>query len=490
MKSRIGWMVSVLLAFVLGIALPLLILWNPAGWKWADGWIDSGRHTSARPDHEQEGQLWTCGMHPQVIEQEPGDCPICGMQLMPVKDTGAEGRQQETEPNIRYWRAPMDPGYISDKPGKSPMGMDLIPVYEDPVEASRGIRVDPNFLQNFSVRTAVVERGDIPLGIKTIGALHYNEKRIVSVNTKFEGWIEKARVNYQGQQVHKGDVLFEIFSPQLLTTQQEYLAAIDYLARLQSQADSGAVRRAQGLVEAARQRLHFWDVTDDQIADLRKQGKTFRRLKILSPVSGIMVEKASQSLEGMKVSPGMNVYKIANLATVWALVEVFEHQIQHLRVGQRVRLTVDAFPGRTWRGAVIRLNPELDTRTRTLGAQVEVPNPGGRLRPGMYANIEIEVPGITGAVIVPEEAILHTGERSVVIVQKDRTIFQAKEVELGAAGNGFQEVRKGLNAGERVVTSSQFLLDSESNLREAISKMTAKTKAQNQEPPHLPAEHQ
>ena len=124
----------------------------------------------------------------------------------------------------------------------------------------------------------------------------------MSVNTKFEGWIEKARVNYQGQQVHKGDVLFEIFSPQLLTTQQEYLAAIDYLARLQSQADSGAVRRAQGLVEAARQRLHFWDVTDDQIADLRKQGKTFRRLKILSPVSGIMVEKASQSLEGMKVS--------------------------------------------------------------------------------------------------------------------------------------------------------------------------------------------
>ena len=449
MKSRIGWMVSVLLAFVLGFALPLLILWNPAGWKWADGWIDSGRHTSAGPDHEQDGQLWTCGMHLQVIEQEPGDCPICGMQLMPVKDTGAEGRQQETEPTIRYWRAPMDPGYISDKPGKSPMGMDLIPVYEDPVEASRGIRVDPNFLQNFSVRTAVVERGDIPLGIKTIGALHYNEKRIVSVNTKFEGWIEKARVNYQGQQVHKGDVLFEIFSPQLLTTQQEYLAAIDYLARLQSQADSGAVRRAQGLVEAARQRLHFWDVTDDQIADLRKQGKTFRRLKILSPVSGIMIEKASQSLEGMKVSPGMNVYKIANLATVWALVEVFEHQIQHLRVGQRVRLTVDAFPGRTWRGAVIRLNPELDTRTRTLGAQVEVPNPGGRLRPGMYANVEIEVPGITGAVIVPEEAILHTGERSVVIVQKDRTIFQAKEVELGAAGNGFHEVRKGLNAGER-----------------------------------------
>ncbi len=483
MKSRLGWTISVLLAFLLGVALPLLTLWNPAGWKWADRWIDNGRHTAAGPDHEQDGQLWTCGMHPQVIEEEPGTCLICGMQLMPVKATGSEGRRQESEPTIRYWRAPMDPNYISDKPGKSPMGMDLIPVYEDSAEVEGEIRVDPNFLQNFSVRTTVVERGDIPLGIKTIGALHYNEKRIVSINTKFEGWIEKARVNYQGQRVRKGDVLFEIFSPQLLTTQQEYLAAIDYLERLRTQAHPNAVHRAQGLVEAARQRLLFWDVTDDRIADLKKHGKTLRRLKILSPISGVVVEKASESLEGMKVSPGMNVYKIADLATVWAKVEVFEHQMRHLQVGQRVRLTVDAFPGRRWRGTVIHLNPELDSRTRTLGAQVEIPNPGRRLRPGMYANIEIEVPGIAGAVKVPEEAILHSGERSVVIVQKDRTVFEAREVELGTAGNGFHEVRRGLKAGERVVTSSQFLIASESNLREAISKMTAKTKAQDKEPP-------
>ncbi len=487
MNSRSRWIISVLVAFLLGVALPLLILWNPAGWKWADRWIDSSRRVTAKPDPGGYKRLWTCGMHPQVIKEEPGACPICGMRLAPVKDIGVEDKGPKAKPTVRYWQAPMDPNYISDKPGKSPMGMDLIPIYEDPVEVEREIRVDPNFLQNFSVRTTVVERGSILLEIKTIATLHYNPKSIVSINTKFEGWIEKARVNYRGEPVHQGDVLFEIFSPQLLTTQQEYLAAIDYLERLGAQAHPNAVHRARGLVEAARQRLLFWDISDDQITDLKKRGKTFRRLKILSPVSGVVIEKAGESLEGMKVSTGMNIYKIANLATVWAHVEVFEHQIRHLRIGQRARITVDAFPGHTWRGNIIYLDPNFDSQTGTLGAQVEIANPGRRLRPEMYANIEIEAPGLTEVVKVPEEAILHTGERSVVIVQKSRTIFEAREVELGTAGQGFQEVRSGLEAGERVVTSSQFLIDSESNLREALSKMAAHTKARgNESPPHVP----
>ena len=290
--------------------------------------------------------------------------------------------------------------------------------------------------------------------------------------------MKRAHVNYLGQRVRKGDLLFEIFSPQLLTTQQEYLAAIQYLERLRGQAHPKAVERARDLVEAARQRLLLWDVTEDQIGTLKTQGKAFRRLKVASPASGVVVDQAAETLEGMKVSPGMNLYRVADPSTVWAQVEVFQHEMRHLRIGQRVLVSLDAFPERRWQGTVVSLNPELDPRTRTLGAQVEIPNRDERLHPEMVAEVELEIPGPAKALKVPEEAVLHTGERSVVVVQKETNLFEPREVELGAAGGGFQEIRKGLKAGERVVTSSQFLIDSESNLREAINKIAAQSEVE------------
>ena len=479
MKSHGGWILGLVLAFLLGLALPMLMDGKLPVWDRLSGWLERVRSSGPASELGQplaQPQYWTCGMHPQVIREESGACPICHMELVPVRDPAAEPEPSRQERRIRHWRAPMDPTHISDKPGKSPMGMDLVPVYEEPAAESSGIRVHPGFLQNFSIRSTMVEKGRIPRRIRTIATLHYNPRNMVSINTKFEGWIEAAHVNTLGQRVSQGDLLFEIFSPQLLTTQQEYLAALQFLERLRGQADPRAVQRAQALVEAARQRLLFWDVTDDQIRRLKTQGKAFRRLEIASPVSGVVVEQASESLEGMKVSPGMNLYRIADPSTVWAQVEVFQHEMRHLRIGQRVRVSLDAFPELKWQGTVVSLNPELDPRTRTLGVQVEIPNSEGRLHSEMVAEVELEIPGPANALRVPEEAVLHSGERSVVIVQKEPNFFEPREVELGAAGGGFQEIRRGLSAGERVVISSQFLIDSESNLREAINKIAARAR--------------
>lgn len=437
MKSKGRSFLLVSLAFLLGAALPALLLWNPGRWQWADRFVTRLHRPAAPVEKQQAKQLWTCGMHPQVIQEEPGNCPICGLKLVPVRE-----------------------------PTASTAGSAL-PAHED----KAGIRVDPNFLQNFSVRTAVVETGAIPLEIRSVGILAYNEKNIVSVNTKFEGWIEKARVNYVGETVRGGQVLFEVYSPQLVTTQQEYLAALDYLERLSSGGHPDAVERARALVEAARQRLRYWDITDEQITQLSKSGKARRTLQIVSPVSGIVVEKMSESLEGMKLAPGINVYKIADLSTVWVNIEVFESQIQYLRLGLRARIRVGAFPTRRWAGRIIYIAPSMNPETRTLRASIEIPNPGWKLRPEMYADVELEVPTVSAAIRVPEEAILHSGERSVVIVEKGKGVFEPREVELGPTGGGYQMVRRGLQPGEVVVTSSQFLIDSESNLKEAISKI-------------------
>jgi len=493
MKSKGSLIFLILSVFLMGAAVPTLVIWNPAHWGWAQRFANGLRSHPAGSTGQQANQLWTCGMHPQVIQDRPGNCPICGMKLVPLKQEtaaspgAASSTGGEKERKILYWRAPMDPNYISDKPGKSPMGMDLVPVYEDEQPTATGIRVDPGFLQNFAVRTAVVEKGAIPTEIRTVGVLTYNEKNIASVNTKFEGWIEKAYVNYIGEPVKKNQLLFEIYSPQLVTTQQEYLAALDYVSRLERNgAQPDAVDRARSLLEAARERLRYWDITANQIEQLRRTRKPSRTLKLYSPVSGIVVSKMDRAIEGMQLTPGMNVFRIADLSTVWAEIQIYEYQLQHVRLGQRARITVDAFPGRRWSGKIIYLDPALDRKTRTLKAFVEIPNPSLRLRPEMYANVEIRPPAVAGAVKIPEEAIIHTGERNIVIVEKDKGVFEPREVKLGITGDGFTEVRQGLRPGEVVVTSSQFLIDSESNLKEAVQKILAARSAKS-EPAAAPA---
>lgn len=374
--------------------------------------------------------LYTCSMHPQVVEHEPGDCPICRMDLVPV--------------------------------------MNAAPV----PAASPGVRVNQGFLQSFGVRTARVERGSLPVAIRTVGTLAHNERNISSVNTKFGGWIERVRVNNVGERVTAGEVLFEIYSPSLVTTQQEYLTALDYVTRLRERdAHDGALLQAASLVEAARARLLHADMTAQQIEALQATRQVSRTVEVISPASGFVVEKTGDSLEGMRLEPGMTVLKIADHSTLWVEVEFFERDIRHLHEGQRVTVTVDAFPGRDWDGAITFFRPAMNLGTRTLTAFVEVDNADLRLRPRMFATVELNAPGAADALIVPADAVLHSGDQAVVVLAHGDGYFTPREVRLGLASDGRQQVTEGLDGGEEIVVSSQFLIDSESNLKAAIAQL-------------------
>jgi len=388
------------------------------------------------------------------------------------------------EREVLYWRAPMDPNYTSDRPGKSPMGMDLVPVYADEAVAGGGIRVSRSFLQNFAVRTAMVHRGTLPVSIRTVGILAHNEERVVSVQTKYEGWIERASVNNVGETVTRGDVLFEIYSPQLVTTQREFLGAMEYLERLrEGGAYPEAIERARSLLEAARERLLYWDMTGEQIDALAESGTVPRTVTVFAPATGFIVDKIGDSMEGLKLSPGMTVLKIADHSTLWAETEFYEDDLRHVHEGQAVVVEADAFPGREWRGRILFFRPAVNPQTRTLTAFVEVANPHLLLRPKMYVNVAVRTSGAADVVMVPAEAVLHSGTRTVVIVARGGGIFEPRDVVPGTESGGMVEIASGLDAGETVVVSSQFLIDSDANLRAAITQLLGS--AEEGEPAHV-----
>ena len=421
---RLSYLSYLPLGAAIGLAGAILI-WNPMSWTWL-----GGAEPVALPDSGSARQsiaLYTCGMHPEVIRHAPGTCPICGMKLVRKKD-------------------------------------------ED-VDAS-DVQVSREFLQNFAVRTAVVERRVLPISIRTVGVLAHNEESISSVNTKFEGWIESARINNVGEFVAKGEPLFEIYSPQLITTMREYLAAVDYVARLaRGDAYPEAVERAQSLLDSARERLRYWDISEAQIDALEAAATVSRTITFYSPASGLVVEKMGDSLEGMKLSPGMTVLKIADHTKLWAEADFYEEDLRHVRVGSLAVIEVAAFPERVWDGRILFFQSAVNAETRTLTAFVEVPNPDLLLRPGMYVDVALDVRNRSAAVATPAESVLHSGDRAVVIVAKTDGGFEPREVKLGLRSGEMHEVTAGLAAGERVVLSSQFLIDSESNLKAAIAQL-------------------
>lgn len=387
----------------------------------------------------EAAELYTCGMHPQVALEGPGQCPICGMNLVPIRTSSP---QAEVEPF--------------------------------------GVRVSKSFLQNFAVRTTVVERADLPARIRTIGYLDQDEAKLVSVSTKFGGWIERPRVSTVGERVSKGDTLFEIYSPGLVTAQEEFLASIEYLGRLKAaDAHPDAVRRAESLVHAATGRLRSWDLTDRQIDDVRSAGSVSRTAEAYAPASGYVVEKMADSLEGVKTVPGMTILKIADHSTLWAKVEFYEHYLRDLRAGMRAEISIDAFPGSKWHGRLLFFEPAMNPQTQTLAGYVEVGNSDGRLRPKMYATIEFQLPGAKDALVVPAQSVLRSGnDRSVVIVDAGDGVFAPREVYLGMESDEMVQVVHGLDEGERVVTSSQFLLDSESNLQAAVDRLAGSSESE------------
>jgi len=374
---------------------------------------------------------------------------------------------------IKYWVAPMDPTYIRNEPGKSPMGMDLVPKYEDEEAANEPasiIRVDPVTVQNMGVRLAPVVRKKLTKTIRAFGNITYDERRLYTVNTKFDGWIEHLNVNYIGQSVAKGQPLFQIYSPDLVTAQEEYLLALRQYRNVSTISNERIRENAKRLLAASRTRLKYWDISDRQIERIEKTGQVTKTVTVYSPATGVVLEK--NAFPGHFVKAGEHQFEIADLSKVWVDVEVYEYELQWVRKGMDATMDLSYIPGKEFIGRVLYVYPYLTEKTRTVRLRLEFDNQNFELKPDMYANIYLDSTLEGNSLVIPQEAVIDSGVRKVAFVSKGKGRFEPREIQLGMEVNGGSyQVLAGLRQGEQVVTSAQFMLDSESRLREAIQKM-------------------
>ena len=378
---------------------------------------------------------------------------LLGRSFVPQTHTAMPA---ETEREILYWVAPMDPNYRRDEPGKSPMGMDLVPVYADEVASKPGVvSIDPTLVNNLGVRTAVAERGTLPRRIETVGYIGYDEDTLQHVHTRVEGWIEKLATTATGDPVKKGELLFELYSPTLVNAQQEYLAAL---------ASNNA-----GLKSASRDRLLALGITDREIKRLDKERTASQRVRVYADTDGVIVMLGVR--EGMYVTPATEVMSIAQLDKVWVVAEVFERQSAWVERGQAATVELDYLPGMVLSGTVDYVNPELDPKTRTLKVRLRFDNASTRLLPNMFARVVIDGTAINNIVHVPREAVIRGGSSSRVVVDTGDGMFESRKVLVGIESGDRVAIRRGLKEGERVVISAQFLIDSESNIDSALGRM-------------------
>lgn len=387
-----------------------------------------------------------------------------GRSYVPVYDDAAPVKAQAPAPEkknghrrILYYRAPMGPE-TSPVPKKDSMNMDYIPVYANDGENAGTVTVSPARIQELGVRTAPVElRPTLSRTIRATGTLQFDERRLAAVTTRVSGWIEHLNVAATGDPVRRGQVLAEIYSPDLVASEQEYLVAS---------------RMGGGVAAAALERLRALDVPADEIARLRRTGRVAQRVAIRAPADGVVLQKTA--VAGMRVSPDQPLYRTASLAPMWLIAEVQEQDLGAVRPGEHVRARFVAFPGRTFAGTVDFIYPSLSAGTRTGRVRIVMPNADAALRAGMYAEVAIDVPAASGPVLaVPSSAILDSGTQHVALVARGEGRFEPRHVRVGASGDGFTQVLTGLHAGERVVVSANFLIDAESNLRAALQTFTA-----------------
>ena len=360
----------------------------------------------------------------------------------------------------------MDPTYVRDQPGKSPMGMDLVPVCPGESGSEQGaVRIDPSLVQSMGVRTAPVERRDLSRTLRTVGRVALDERRVGHVHTKVQGWVE-------GEHVERGQPLLEIYSPALVSTQEELLLAARYRDATSGSPFEDVSRGGEDLLRATRRRLELWDVSERDIERLLETGEVRKTLTLHAPTGGVVTHLMVR--DGMEVNPNDNLYTIADLSHIWLYADVYEYELPWVAEGQRALVDLSYLPGRTFEGEVTYVYPLLDPETRTARVRIELANPDRVLKPDMYANVRIQTRTREDALTVPDEAVIRSGRRSLVIVALGDGRFTPREVALGIeSGEGLVEVQEGLRAGERVVTSGQFLIDSESRLQEAMQKMLA-----------------
>jgi Cu(I)/Ag(I) efflux system membrane fusion protein len=378
------------------------------------------------------------------------------------------------ERRVLFYRSPMDPQVTSPTFRKDGMGMDYLPVYQDevageaaPVKGQATVEIDPARQQLIGLATAEATVGPVGGAWRTVGRVAVDETRVRHVNVKVPGFVERIFVNFVGKAVKKGDPLFDVYSPELLAAQEEYLLALRTRGSLSGGGPLGA--DGEALVEATRRKLALWDVPEKEIQRLARGGEPTKTLTFSSPVSGVVTKK--DVVEGAKLEAGAMPYEIVDLSTVWVLADVYESELRYVKEGMPATLTLNAFPGREFRGDVLFVDPLLEPQTRTVKVRLAFANPGGDLRPEMFGEVVLHGAPREG-LRIPQDAVLDSGAEEIVFVAAGAGKLQPRKVRLGASSGGSVEVISGLSPGERVVTRANFLVDSESRLRAALAEMS------------------
>lgn len=390
--------------------------------------------------------------------------------LQAGKATGNKGTAEEERP-ILYWYDPMHPGYRSEKPGKAPdCGMDLVPKYADEAEGMQNmapgtVMLSPEKQQLIGVRTTEVRREHLARTIRTTGMVVVDETRRRHIHVKVEGWVDKVYVDFVGKLVKRGEPLLTLYSPELVSTQREYLLALRGKEQLGRSSYREIADGAKSLLRATRDRLRLWDISEEQIEKLEQTGEVSRTMTLYSPITGFVMRR--NLYEQQYVKPDTQLYEIADLSTIWVEADIYEYELPHVQVGQAAVMQLSYAPGKTYRGRVTYLYPTLDDKSRTARVRLEFPNPDLALKPGMFTDVDLKIDYGT-AVVVPSEAVLDSGTRRVVFIAKNDGYFEPREIQVGPQVNGKTLVLSGLKAGETVVTSGNFLIDSESRLSSAI----------------------
>lgn len=429
--------------------------------------FSKGHEHRYRPVLDEKGEIeyWTCAMHPSVRMKEPGKCPICGMETTPV------WKKDNSKTNT-VTRASMEEGNTKD--GEDMAGMQGhdhstmgVPMRKGTGgEMKSTFTVSPERQQLIGVKTEDASIRPMNKEIRTVGLVEIDETKIERINTKISGWIDQVFVDYTWQYVKKGDPLFSIYSPELVSTQEEYLLALRSKEILGDSNFPEISAGANSLLDATRRRLELWDISPNQIREIERSGKVKRSLIIHSNVSGNVVEK--NAFTNMFVEPNTTIYTIADLSTVWVNVDIYENEIPLVKLGMEATMTLASFPGEEFTGKVSFIWPYLEPKTRTVKVRLEFPNPGLKLLPEMYANVNLEIP-LGDMLTIPASAILRTGKQDIVFVDKGEGNMEIRRVELGLKAGGFYEVLKGLKEGEKVVSSANFLIDSESKVQAAVA---------------------
>jgi membrane fusion protein, copper/silver efflux system len=421
---------------------------------------------------ERKVLYWVDPMHPAYKSDKPGIAPDCGMKLEPVyADGGAASPAPAEERKVLYYRDPKEPNYKAQQPGLNPeTGNQLEPVYADDISTMEvgTVQISPEKQQLIGVKYEQVAVGGGSRTIRAVGKVAIDETRIGHVHTKVEGWIDQVFVDFTGKLVQKGQPLLTIYSPDMLASQRELLLAAKAKTIMKDSALPSGFDQSESLLQATRRRLELWDFSDAQIEQVLKTGEPIKNITVYSPMTGYVTDR--KAFPQVKVMPDTDLYTIVDLSHVWIMADVFEYEAPNIRLGQTAKVTLEALPGRVFNARIDFLQPQVDPMTRTLKVRLNMDNPGVMLKPDMYADVDFLV-SIPSKLTVPADAVLNAGERKTVFVDRGNGFFEPRQVKTGEREGDRIQILSGLSGGERIVTSGNFLIDSESQMKAAASGM-------------------